>query len=71
MSRESFDRESAEDRQKIFYVTYGQKLTILHPLEVEVREKTHHQWCQNTKYMSHFYDILTPMTMNVFRGICF
>ena len=28
--RWSFERKSFEDRQKIFYVTYGQKLTILH-----------------------------------------
>ena len=39
MSWETFEGESFEDRQKLFYVTYGQKLTILHSLEVEVREK--------------------------------
>ena len=39
MSQKSFERESFRDRHKIFYVTYGQKLTILHPLEVEIRGK--------------------------------
>ena len=39
MSRELLEIESFEDHQKIFYVTYGQKRTILHPLEVEIREK--------------------------------
>ena len=56
-------KKSFKDGQKIFYVTYGHKLTILHPLEVEVREKIRHQYCQNTRYkfMSHFYHVLTPI----------
>ena len=42
MSQKSF-----EDRHKIFYVTYGQKLTILHPLEADPAENIHCHWCQN------------------------